>query len=77
MGMYLLVGHEVLARGDQRKNEAKEILFQNLENADVPRHACPWACPGHPEHLLLSLMVFKVEKERQRSAKRHSTHSAQ
>lgn len=77
MGMYLLVGHEVLARGDQRKNEAKEILFQNLENADVPRHECPWACPGHPEHLLLSLMVFKVEKERQRSAKRHSTHSAQ
>ena len=77
MGMYLLLGREVLARGDQGKNEAKETLLQKLGNADVPRHARPWARPGHPEHILLPLMAFKVEEKRQRSAKRHSPHSAQ
>ena len=76
MGIYLLVGREVPTQGGQRENKAKEILLQKLDNADVPRHACSWA-PGHPEHLLLPLMAFKVAKERQRSAKRHSTHAAQ
>lgn len=56
--IYLVVGHEVLARGDPRENKARRHYYKSGE-----AQTCPDTCPqasGHTGHLLPPLTAFSV-----------------